>query len=115
MHGVLEIPLKGLSLVLELAGGGSLRAVLSDAATHPSIPWEVRTAWLRGMAEVCVHTEGDQHCSSFAKTDSDCRYNSTCLCFSPKQSQGLKLLHGLRPQAVIHRDLKAVRKKRPFY
>jgi hypothetical protein len=70
MHGVLEIPLKGLSLVLELAGGGSLRAVLSDAATHPSIPWEVRTAWLRGMAEVCVHTEGDQHCSSFAKTDS---------------------------------------------
>ena len=55
MHGVLEIPLKGLSLVLELAGGGSLRAVLSDAAAHPSIPWEVRAGWLRGIAEVCDH------------------------------------------------------------
>jgi hypothetical protein len=60
MHGVLEIPLKGLSLVLELAGGGSLRAVLSDAAAHPSIPWEVRTGWLRGIAEVCDHAERDR-------------------------------------------------------
>eukprot|EP01046_Picozoa_sp_COSAG06_P075089 COSAG06_NODE_23283_length_697_cov_0.730769_1_plen_40_part_10 len=30
LYGVLEVPTRGLSLVLELAAGGSLRSVLSD-------------------------------------------------------------------------------------
>ena len=71
LFGVLEIPQTGLVLVLELAGGGSLRSILSDTATHAEIGWSVRVRWLLGIA------------------------------------QGLQRLHGLRPRAVIHRDLKA--------
>ena len=71
LFGVLEIPQTGLVLVLELAGGGSLRSILSDTATHAEIDWSVRVRWLLGIA------------------------------------QGLQRLHGLRPRAVIHRDLKA--------
>ena len=81
MHGVLEIPLKGLSLVLELAGGGSLRAVLSDAAAHPSIPWEVRTGWLRGIAEVCDHAERETGLFCQDRPQSSAITADVCVCF----------------------------------
>ena len=37
LFGVLQIPARGLALVLELAEGGSLRAVLSDVAAHRQV------------------------------------------------------------------------------
>ena len=51
LFGVLEIPQTGLVLVLELAAGGSLRAVLSDTDAHPEIGWDVRVRWMIGIAE----------------------------------------------------------------
>lgn len=50
LFGVLEIPQHGLSLVLELADGGSLRSVLTDTAAHPDIPWGRRVRWLAEIA-----------------------------------------------------------------
>ena len=46
LYGILEIPSHGLALVLELAEGGSLRAVLTDTAAHPDLSWERRVRWL---------------------------------------------------------------------
>jgi len=71
LFGVLEIPDRGLALVLELADGGALRQVLNDRVKFPVLPWGVRMRWLLQTA------------------------------------QGLGVLHGLIPRAVIHRDLKA--------
>eukprot|EP01048_Picozoa_sp_COSAG05_P000121 COSAG05_NODE_3_length_51333_cov_129.132080_21_plen_1016_part_00 len=51
LYGVLEVPTRGLSLVLELAAGGSLRSVLSDRARFPEIPWAVRARWMMGIAK----------------------------------------------------------------
>ena len=71
LFGVLEIPDRGLALVLELADGGALRQVLNDRVRFPVLPWGVRMRWLLQTAH------------------------------------GLRVLHGLIPRAVIHRDLKA--------
>ena len=71
LFGVLEIPDRGLALVLELADGGALRQVLNDRARFPVLPWGVRMRWLQQTA------------------------------------RGLRVLHGLIPRAVIHRDLKS--------
>ena len=71
LFGVLEIPNKGLSLVLELAEGGSLRQILNDTDSCPVLPWGLRLRWIAEMAE------------------------------------GLGVLHGLIPRAVLHRDMKA--------
>ena len=37
--------------MLELAEGGSLRAVLSDVAAHPRLDWTVRLRWLAGISD----------------------------------------------------------------
>jgi serine/threonine protein kinase len=49
LHGVLQIPQRGLAIVLELAHGGSLRAILDNAAI--ALSWEVRLKWLIGISE----------------------------------------------------------------
>jgi serine/threonine protein kinase len=46
---VLQIPQRGLALVLELASGGSLRCALDNAAF--ALGWEVRLKWLIGISE----------------------------------------------------------------
>jgi hypothetical protein len=50
LYGVLQIPARGLALVLELAEGGSLRAVLDDVAGQPQLGWPVRLRWLVGIS-----------------------------------------------------------------
>jgi hypothetical protein len=50
LFGVLEIPARGLALVMELADGGSIRTVLDDVATHPQIEWGLRLRWLDGIS-----------------------------------------------------------------
>ena len=51
LFGILALPQRGLSLVLELAEGGSLRSVLSDNAGCPDIPWATRARWLAEVAD----------------------------------------------------------------
>ena len=49
--GILEIPQQGLSLVLELAGGGSLRSVLTGTKeSQEDLPWDLRVRWLTEIA-----------------------------------------------------------------
>jgi serine/threonine protein kinase len=50
IFGLLEIPGRGMALVMELAEGGSLRAVLDDAVAHPQLDWEMRLRWLDGIS-----------------------------------------------------------------
>ena len=50
LYGILHIPRHGLSLVTELADGGSLRSVLDDAERYPAIGWAVR---LRLLGDIC--------------------------------------------------------------
>eukprot|EP01047_Picozoa_sp_COSAG01_P028198 COSAG01_NODE_1887_length_8982_cov_15.771474_4_plen_441_part_00 len=51
LFGVLQVHGRGLALVLELAEGGSLRAVLSDVASYPQLDWELRLRWAIGITE----------------------------------------------------------------
>jgi serine/threonine protein kinase len=49
--GILEIPQQGLSLVLELAAGGSLRSILTDTKeSQEDLPWDRRVRWLTEIA-----------------------------------------------------------------
>ena len=49
--GILEIPRQGLSLVLELAGGGSLRSVLTGTKERQEdLPWDRRVRWVTEIA-----------------------------------------------------------------
>ena len=50
VYGLCELPTGALSLVMELADGGSLQNVLSDRDQFPELPWPVRVRWLRDVA-----------------------------------------------------------------
>eukprot|EP01043_Picozoa_sp_COSAG02_P062007 COSAG02_NODE_8453_length_2567_cov_2.266613_1_plen_696_part_00 len=50
-HGLLEVPRRGMALVLQLATGGALRTVLSDTERHPVLSWSLRLRWLVGISE----------------------------------------------------------------
>jgi len=54
--GVLQIPRRGLALVLEFADGGSLWSVLSDLEAHPVISWALRVRWLREVGVILAST-----------------------------------------------------------
>ena len=48
IYGILEVPQVGLALVLELATGGSLRAVLDNETQI--LPWVLRVRWSKDIA-----------------------------------------------------------------
>ena len=50
VYGLCEMPTGALSLVMELADGGSLQNVLSDRGQFPELPWQLRVRWLRDAA-----------------------------------------------------------------
>ena len=49
LFGLIDVPHRGLALVLELAPCGSLRSVLDNRAEHPDLPWQMRVNWLVGV------------------------------------------------------------------
>ena len=51
LYGVLEIPQRGIALVLELCTGGSLRSVLEDTLGHPELSLKMRLDWMIGISE----------------------------------------------------------------
>jgi serine/threonine protein kinase len=51
IFGIVELQEYGPVLVMELAHGGSLRAVLSNRATYPDIPFGKRIQWLADIAK----------------------------------------------------------------
>ena len=52
VFGLCELPSRGaLSLVMELAEGGSMHNVLLDRDRYPELLWHVRVRWLREVSQ----------------------------------------------------------------